>query len=115
MKFKLVNEPGLDRELKKQWAHIGCSNAQAWFRIVAKDHLMSLTGPECDESFLLDQEAEAYRFDPIQPMRRSAWKAIERVAIWLESGAPRDLDFSKLSFTEAAQQAQDWAKANQVA
>ena len=76
---------------------------------------MNLTGPERDENFLLGHEAEAYRFDPIQPMRRTAWKTIERVTIWLESGAPRDLDFSKLSFIEAAQHAQDWAKANRVA
>jgi hypothetical protein len=46
MNFKLTNEPDLDCELKKLWAHVISPVAQAWFRIAAKDYLLNLTGAQ---------------------------------------------------------------------
>jgi hypothetical protein len=48
-------------------------------------------------------------------MRRSAWRTIERVSIWVESAAPTGLEYSTLSFADATLQAEEWAKAHCVA
>jgi hypothetical protein len=46
-------------------------------------------------------------FDPVEVRRRRDWKTIQRILDWFDSAASADLNFTGLSFEEAARRADE--------
>src|SRR5437879_3930255 len=131
MSLKILNEPDMDRELKRLAASAHSPVVGQWLQTVVKAYLLNSEGEEQKENFrpydpaiqnrlhgdpplladlpewakaALERGEALHWFDPIQIYRRETWKRIKKVAVWMNSFP------SGLSFEDADRRAELWAK-----
>jgi len=117
MSLKILNEGDIDRELQKLAASAYSPVVKQWLQTAVKSHLSNLEGADRDENFrvydaanvkplhgepppfdklpdwakaALEHDEILYWFDPIQIYKRTAWKTIKTIAVWMNA-FPHDL------------------------
>jgi hypothetical protein len=133
----VVNIGRLNQELRNNAAHVSNPAGQFWLMTISKEYLLNLgdSPEEADlvqnfDLFTRDRKKQPmedvpeplpawakkalqtgypiYVFWPPKTERVLVWKKIDKIAMWFENTAPAD--YIGLSFTEAAQRAEKWAR-----